>query len=106
MKFEPSAVITLVYVDDILVTGPNSTLCKAFINKLGQLFLVKDLGALHYFLGLEVTRTAKGIFLSQNKYAMDILIKTHMEGNKSCTTPIGTRKLDHTSSLLPNPHEC
>lgn len=90
---------------DILVIGPNSEVCKAFIIQLSKLFPVKDLGALHYFLGLEVQRTPDGIFLSQNKYVMDLFIKTKMEGSKPCTTPLGTQKLDHSGILLSNPHE-
>ena len=50
----PSLVIISVYVDDILVTYPNSLVCKDVITQLGKLFPVKDLGPLHYFLGLEV----------------------------------------------------
>ena len=48
----PQLVIVLVYVDDILVTGPNSQLCQQFIQQLSTQFPVKDLGPLHYFLGL------------------------------------------------------
>ncbi|KAM1171421.1 hypothetical protein ACFX2G_022146 [Malus domestica] len=101
----PSLVIVLVYVDDILVTGPNSSHCQAFIQKLSTLFPVKDLGPLHYFLGLEVHRSSDGIFMSQGKYAMDLLIKTKMEGCKPCATPLGTGKLDHIGTLLPDPKE-
>ena len=46
-------VIVLVYVDDILVTGPNPAICQSFIQKLSVIFPVKDLGPLHCFLGLE-----------------------------------------------------
>lgn len=40
------AVIVLVYVDDILVTGPNPPLCQHFIQKSSKVFHVKDLGLL------------------------------------------------------------
>ena len=97
--------IVLVYVDDILVTGPNASDCQAFIHKLSSLFPVKDLGPLHYFLGLEVHRSPECIFLSQGKYIMDLLIKTKMEGCKLCATPLGTDKLDHIGTLLSDPKE-
>ncbi|KAM1758340.1 hypothetical protein ACFX11_007483 [Malus domestica] len=103
--FEPSLVIVLIYVDDTLVTRPNAQACKAFIHKLSQLFPVKDLGPLHYFLGLEVHRSSDVIFLSQHKYAMDLLLKTYMDASKPCNTPLGTQKLDHSGTLLSNPHE-
>lgn len=54
----------LIYVDDILVTGSHSSLISNFINALRVSFPVKDLGLLHYFLGIEVHRTSSGLFLS------------------------------------------
>ncbi|KAM2925447.1 hypothetical protein FF1_042962 [Malus domestica] len=101
----PQLVIVLVYVDDILVTGPNSTLCHQFIQQLSDRFPVKDLGPLHYFLGLEVQRSSHGIFLHQTKYLLDLLQRTNMEGAKPCCTPLGSQKLDHSGSLLSNPTE-
>ena len=105
VTFEPALVIVLVYFDDILVTRPNIQVCKAFITRLSHLFSVKDLGPLHYFLGLEVHRSSAGIFMSQHKYVIDILFKTQMDGSKPCATPLGTPKLDHSGSLISNPHE-
>ncbi|BBN68591.1 hypothetical protein Prudu_489S000400 [Prunus dulcis] len=101
----PVLVIVLVYVDDILVSGPDSSVCNLFIKKLSSLFPVKDLGPLHYFLGLEVQRTDEGLFLHQGKYLMDLLQKTKMEGAKPCSTPLGTTKLDHGGIPLDNPTE-
>ncbi|KAM0961429.1 hypothetical protein ACFX2A_021177 [Malus domestica] len=105
VHYQPALVIVLVYVDDIIVTGPNAQLCQAFIHKLSQLFPVTDLGPLHYFLGLEVHRSSAGIFLSQHKYAADLLLKTKMHDSNPCATPLGTQKLDHSGTLLSNPHE-
>lgn len=48
-------IFILIYVDDIIVTGSNSTLITDFIASLSVFFPVKDLGVLHYFLGIEVT---------------------------------------------------
>ena len=101
----PHLVIVLVYVDDILVTGPNSHLCQQFIKQLSSWFPVKDLGPLHYFLGLEVHRSSQGIFLHQTKYLIDLLKKTNMEGAKPCCTPLSSKKLDHSGPLLSNPTE-
>ena len=39
---------------------------------------MKDLGTLKYFLGIKVSRSDKGIFLSQRKYALDLLQETGM----------------------------
>ncbi|CAN6726958.1 unnamed protein product [Malus baccata var. baccata] len=100
-----SLVIVLVYVDDILVAGPNSSKCHLIIQQLSALFPVKDLGPLHYFLGLEVHRSSAGLFLHQTKYLLDLLRKTNMDGAKPCCTPLASQKLDHTGSLLSNPTE-
>lgn len=36
-------------------------------------FSMKDLGSLSYFLGISITRTSSGLFLSQKKYAQEII---------------------------------
>jgi hypothetical protein len=79
-----------VYVDDIIITGNVSTFVAAIINKLGHTFSVKDMGHLHFFLGIEVIPTAKGLFLSQHKYIRDLLSKTSMDMTKDIHTPMST----------------
>ena len=98
-------VFILVYVDDIIVTGPSTPACKQVIAQLSTMFPIKDLGVLHYFLGIEVKRSSKGIYISQTKYILDLLQKAKMDGAKPCATPLSTSQLDHTSSLLDNPAE-
>ncbi|CAL2270506.1 unnamed protein product [Prunus armeniaca] len=49
---------------------------------------MKDLGSLKYFLGVEVTRSKHGLFLSQRKYVMDLLANTGMLDCKPADTPI------------------
>ncbi|CAL2278094.1 unnamed protein product [Prunus armeniaca] len=95
-----SLVLVLVYVDDILVTGNCNIDCTSLISHLSAKFPVKDLGPLHYFLGLEVTRSAQSMFLSQTKYACDLLKKTDFLGASSCSTPLGSYKLDNSGDIL------
>lgn len=63
----------VVYVDDVLITGPNEELIKEVKAKLHEAFIVKDLGQSIYFLGVEFLKTEKGLYVNQRKYVMDIL---------------------------------
>ncbi|GJW12072.1 ribonuclease H-like domain-containing protein [Tanacetum coccineum] len=49
-----------------------------------------DLGPLNYFLGISVTRDSSGLFLSQKKYAVEILDTAHMVNCNPSRTPIDT----------------
>ena len=75
-------VYLLVYVDDIVLTGNNPQFLSSLIAQLSSAFELKDLGSLNYFLGLQITRSSKGLFLSQTKYAQDLLIKANMHSSK------------------------
>ena len=60
---------------------------------------MKDMGLLHYFLGLEIWQRDGDLFVSQGKYAKEILIKFHMDICKPMETPLpgNWRKEDATS---------
>lgn len=80
--------VILVYVDDILVTGTSASQIQEVKCALDQAFTIKDLGQLSYFLGIEVHRTPKGIFLSQKKYINDILRDSDMEECNAAPAPL------------------
>ncbi|KAK1616409.1 hypothetical protein QYE76_021926 [Lolium multiflorum] len=61
----------LVYVDDIIVASSSDAATTALLRKLNHDFALKDLGDLHFFLGIEVKKSSNGIVLTQEKYAMD-----------------------------------
>jgi hypothetical protein len=65
-------------------------------------FALKDLEELHYFLGIEVTKTKEGILLTQLKYATELLKRASMFGCKSCAMSLSTSdKLStHIGDLL------
>ena len=54
----------LVYVDDLLITGSSPAFNREFIAALSHRFSVKDLGPLHFFLGVEAIYNSTGLFLS------------------------------------------
>ncbi|WKA06512.1 hypothetical protein VitviT2T_024408 [Vitis vinifera] len=78
----------IVYVDDMVVTGNDPEERKALQNYLSREFEMKDLGPLKYFLGIEVSRSSEGIFLSQRKYALDLLQETGVSGCQLVNSPI------------------
>ncbi|RVW22108.1 Retrovirus-related Pol polyprotein from transposon RE1 [Vitis vinifera] len=78
----------IVYVDDMVVTGNDPEERKTLQNYLSREFEMKDLGPLKYFLGIEVSRSSEGIFLSQRKYVLDLLQETGMSGCQPVNTPI------------------
>ncbi|GJV98785.1 ribonuclease H-like domain-containing protein [Tanacetum coccineum] len=62
------------------------------ISLLHAEFAMTDLGPLNYFLSIYATRTTSGIFLSQTKYAIEILEQAQMLNCNPCRTPIDTEK--------------
>ena len=58
--------------------------------KLVVEFEMKDLGMMHYFLGMEVWQKVDGISLGQGKYAVEILKRFRMMDYKSMTTPMAS----------------
>jgi hypothetical protein len=78
-------VILVLYVDDLFFTGEEHFIAQTK-RELSTEFEVKDLGLMHYFLGLEVWQKPGEIFLSQSKYVVDVLRKFGMLDYKSMTT--------------------
>ncbi|GJS70098.1 ribonuclease H-like domain-containing protein [Tanacetum coccineum] len=68
----------LIYVDDIILTDSTLILLQQIIDSLHKEFDMTDLGALNYFLGISAARHSIGLFLSQKKYALQLLEHAHM----------------------------
>ncbi|GKE87758.1 ribonuclease H-like domain-containing protein [Tanacetum coccineum] len=80
----------LIYVDNILLIASSLALLQQVISSLHSEFAMTDLGPLNYFLGISATRTCSGMFLSQSKYANEILERAYMEHCNPCRTPFDT----------------
>jgi Reverse transcriptase (RNA-dependent DNA polymerase) len=83
-------VYILVYVDDLIITGNDSTLVSDIIQSLQTKFALKDLGRLHYFLGIEVTPSGDGLLLTQSKYILNLLRCANMHDSHPCTSPMAS----------------
>uniref|UniRef100_A0A2N9GP84 Integrase catalytic domain-containing protein n=1 Tax=Fagus sylvatica TaxID=28930 RepID=A0A2N9GP84_FAGSY len=96
----------LLYVDDIVLTSNTPAYLDQLIAQLSSVFDLKDLGPLHYFLGLQVTRSSSGLYLNQAKYTHDLLKKHNMLTSKSAKSPScpNTRLSLHEGDPLPDPH--
>jgi len=82
------SLFVLVYVDDIIVASSSPQATSALLKDLQTDFALKDLGDLHYFLGIEVKRKDGSLLLSQSRYASDILSRSGMSACKPVDTPL------------------
>ena len=89
----------IVFVDDMIVISSNSTKIEKLQRYLAKEFEMKDLGIVKYFLGSEVSRSKQGLFLSQWKYTLDLLIETSNSACELMDTPI---KINHGLFIYPN----
>jgi hypothetical protein len=81
-------IFVLTYVDNIIITSSNTAAISQLISALRSSFALKDLGSLHYFLGVEATWHEDGLHLSQQRYIHDILTKTNMVLVKPVSSPM------------------
>ena len=72
----------------MIITSDDTTGIRDLQKFLNQQFEMKDLGTLSYFLGLEVTSSSDGYYLSQAKYASDLLSKAGLIDSKTISTPL------------------
>ena len=75
-------------MDDIIVTGSDRQRIHQFLDQLCSTFDSRRLGELNFFLGMEITRFADHLFLSQTRYAVDLLKRFNMTECKPCPTPL------------------
>ena len=99
-------ILISLYVDDMIITGNVDDLIKGIKRLMAQVFEMKDIESLHYCLGLEVCRDTGQTFLTQGKYARNLLEKFGMDQCRAVATPLqqnlklssddGTKEVDAT----------
>ena len=82
--------IVVLYVDDLLITGPNERHIVEFKADLNATFKMKDLGLLHHYLGIQFKQCDGGIALCQTSYIETLLCKFGLEDCKPIATPMET----------------
>ena len=82
-RIDKGTVLLLLYVDDMIITGDDLSGIQELKNFLNQQFEMKDLGHLSYFLGLEITHSTDGLYITQAKYASKLLSRAGLTDSES-----------------------
>ena len=103
-KNEVDFIIVCLYVDDLIYFGSNHHLLAYFKHSMMRNFEMTDLGIVKYFLGMQVKQGREEIFISQEKYAADIMkkfymkdckvVSSHMALNEKFDSNDGAKKVD------------
>ena len=91
-SFKSGITIAQIYVDDIIFGSTVNDKLTEFVEQMKNEFEMSMVGELNYFLGLQVKQSNDGIFISQNKYAKNLVKKFGMDLAKHLKTPIGTNE--------------
>ena len=79
------------YVDDLIVTGVRTEDINSFKREMAAHFRMSDLGALSYYLGIEVRQGKEALTLGQSAYASKLLERSGIAECKPCATPMEER---------------
>jgi len=91
-------------VDDILITGNDPIAISSLKQFIRNHFGINDLGDLKFFLGIKVSRSNKGIFISQRKYTLESIKDGRYLGVKPVDFPMEQNtKLSDEGELLKDP---
>ncbi|GKC48399.1 putative ribonuclease H-like domain-containing protein [Tanacetum coccineum] len=91
-KDKGDILLVQVYVDDIIFGSTKKSLCTEFESLMHKKFQMSSMRELTFFLGLQVMQRDDGIFISQDKYVVDILKKFDFFSVKTASSPIETNK--------------
>ena len=77
----------LLYVDDMIITGDDLNGIQEIKDFLSQQFEMKDFKHLSYFLGLKIIHSTDSLYITQVKYASELLSRVGLTDSKSIDTP-------------------
>ena len=84
-------IVVGVYVDDLIVTGARTEDINSFKHEMAACFRMSNLGALYYYLIIEVRQGKEELTLGQSTYASKLLERSGMAECKPCVTPMKER---------------
>ncbi|WKA10719.1 hypothetical protein VitviT2T_028279 [Vitis vinifera] len=87
-RTDKGTILLLLYVDDMIIIGDDLSGIQELKDFLSQQFEMKDLGHLSYFLGLEITHSTDGLYITQAKYASNLLSQAGLIDSKTVDTPV------------------
>ena len=87
-RSDKSTILLLLYMDNMIITGDDFSSIQELKVFLSQQFEMKDHGHLSYFLGLKITHSTDRIYITQAKYASELLSRTGLTDNKTVDFPV------------------
>ena len=85
---DKGTILLFLYVDDMIITGDDLSGIQELKDFLSQQFEMKDLGHLSYFLGLEITYSTDGLYITQVKYALELFSRAGLTDSKTVDIPV------------------
>ena len=87
-RTDKGTILLILYVADMIITGDDLSGIQELKDFLSQQFEMKDLSHLSYFLGLEITHSTDGLYITQAKYASELLSRAGLTDSKTIDTPV------------------
>jgi hypothetical protein len=94
-------IILLLYVNDMLIVGRDTSKIDRLKEELSKSFAMKDLGPARQILGMKISRDRKNgrLWLSQESYIEKVLDRFNMSKAKPASSPLaGNLKLSSKQS--------
>ena len=87
-RTDKGTILLFLYVDDMIITGNDLSGIQELKDFLNQQFEMKVLGHLSYLLGIEITHSIDGLYITQAKYAYGLLSQAGLIDSKTVDTPV------------------
>ena len=97
--FQYGKLFILLYVDDVIIMGPERTHVESLKRQISGKLDMKDLGSRDQFLGIKFIQTETEAWILQEQYTGKVLKRFGMENCKPVTTPASQHSQVHFVSV-------